>query len=509
MPIAKTDMLLDLVNSLDKAEKRHFKIYCSRLGDPKNMLFLKLYDMLSSNYSVDDNTLMRKLNIKSVQFINTKRHLYEQILKSLRILHSKKELILSLKEQFDFANILYYKGLHKQCFQLLNKLKPLVKNLNENILLLEILELQKRIESRHITRSRRIKNKMENLIQETQQTQNLISSISDLSNFSLNIQGLYIKLGFAKSERDLELIKVYFESNKPSLNLKDADIYERVYWHLSHIWYHYFNLKFRFCYKHAVSWVLALDNEPSLKEKDPGLYLRGMHYLLTHVFHLERKDVYKKWFNHMIDFRKKHLTNYKETTRMLDFGYYQNAILNSYILFNKYSNLEKSVDEITNFYEQYSEKIDIHRMHMFYYKIAICYSYIGRYEKAIDFINKILTEKAEMLRKDLKVYSRLLLIMCHFRLNNFTLVDNLIDSIKNEFISLKQWNKAVDLVLQFLRKASRAMNFAMDQDIIRLQERIDDVKQLQFDKAAFVYYDYNTWCESLLKNTTVEKVKRI
>jgi len=193
---------------------------------------------------------------------------------------------------------------------------------------------------------------------------------------------------------------------------------------------------------------------------------------------------------------------------MIDFTYYYNARINYIVINNKYSQLSKVASEIKAGELYYGNQLDQHRYYIFYYKIASMYSYIGNYDKAIDYCNAIIAGTTTYLKKDIGPYTRLLHIMCNFRMNNFLLVDNMIDSIRSEFYAQNQNNEAIDLILNFLKKASRAMNFGLDDDITKLHNRLTILNQQQYNKLAFIYYDYINWCLSLLHNTSVEKVKK-
>ena len=198
MPIAHTDQLFQLIKSLDKAEKRNFRLFVKRLESNKNPLFIRLFDILDKMDILDEGTLSRKLHeVSPANLINIKRHLYTQIITSLRLIHNKKEIRLQVRELIDYAEILYGKGLYLQALKILDKAKSIAEKANQELLLFEVLEFEKLIESRHITRSRQIENKVEWLIDQSQQKKEIISNASDLVNLNLKIHGLYIKKGHA------------------------------------------------------------------------------------------------------------------------------------------------------------------------------------------------------------------------------------------------------------------------------------------------------------------------
>src|SRR5690606_11358971 len=119
MPIAQSEQLFTIVKSLTKAEKRDFRLYVQRLQSNEDTLYVRLFDILDKMEEYDeDQVLARMEDLSKERFVNVKRHLYTQILKSLRLIFENIESI-KVREQIDFAHILYSKGLYLQSFKLL------------------------------------------------------------------------------------------------------------------------------------------------------------------------------------------------------------------------------------------------------------------------------------------------------------------------------------------------------------------------------------------------------
>ena len=72
--------------------------------------------------------------MKKEQLSNLKAHLYKQILISLRLNPSHQNIRIQIREQLDFATILYHKGLYTQSLKILDKAKSLaIANEEKNI----------------------------------------------------------------------------------------------------------------------------------------------------------------------------------------------------------------------------------------------------------------------------------------------------------------------------------------------------------------------------------------
>ena len=151
-----TDTLFQLIHSLEKAEKRHFKLYIKRSSGKEDLKIIQLFDALDKLQEYDEKLLLKRLpGIEKPQLSNLKTHLYKQVLASLRLLKSTESIDLQLHEQLDYARILYNKGLYLQRLRILDKLKEIARNDNQISLLVQVLSLEKHIESLHITRMER------------------------------------------------------------------------------------------------------------------------------------------------------------------------------------------------------------------------------------------------------------------------------------------------------------------------------------------------------------------
>ena len=184
MPNRSTDNLFQLVKSLEKGEKRNFKLYVQRNSADDNLKIIQLFDALDKLTEYDETTLLKKVpTVSKQQLSNTKAHLYKQILSSLRLLKDDDNIDIQLHEQMDFAKILYNKGLYLQSLKVLDKIKEIAKAHNQITFQLQAVNFEKKIEALHITRS--IGNRAEALSLESDTINQHLTIISKLSNFGI------------------------------------------------------------------------------------------------------------------------------------------------------------------------------------------------------------------------------------------------------------------------------------------------------------------------------------
>ena len=185
-----TDELFQLLKSLEKAEKRNFKLYVQRNSGTSDLKIIQLFDALDKMEDYDEELLLRKQkNIQKQQLPNLKAHLYKQILASLRILKDDNNIDLQLHEHMDYARILYNKGLPLQSLKTLDRIKEIARSNNQVTFWLQALIFEKKIEALHITRS--IENRAEILSREVDELNARLIMIGKLSNLSLRARFLY------------------------------------------------------------------------------------------------------------------------------------------------------------------------------------------------------------------------------------------------------------------------------------------------------------------------------
>ncbi len=121
MPTRSADSLFQLIHSLEKAEKRNFKLYIKRSSANEDLKIIQLFDAIDKLNEYDEKVLLKKLpNVNKAQLANLKTHLNKQLLASLRLLKSTESIDLQLHEQLDYARILYNKGLYIQSLKILD-----------------------------------------------------------------------------------------------------------------------------------------------------------------------------------------------------------------------------------------------------------------------------------------------------------------------------------------------------------------------------------------------------
>jgi phospholipid N-methyltransferase len=228
MPNLSTDALFILLKSLERAEKRNFKLYVTRNSATTDLKIIQLFDALDKMKDYDEEELLRKNeSIQKQQLSNLKAHLYDQILSSLRVLKQHENIDLQIHEQLDHAKILYNKGLYLHSLRLLEKIKILTKQNNQVTYLLQVLFLEKKIESLHITRS--MEDRAKQLSEEIDDVNQRLTLIAKASNLSLQLYGWYIQHGHARNDDDRAILDKMIQDPVLETISTSNGFYEQLY----------------------------------------------------------------------------------------------------------------------------------------------------------------------------------------------------------------------------------------------------------------------------------------
>ena len=191
MPISNSQDLFGLVKSLTKADKRNFKLYAKRVQSDDNMKFIQLFDVLDKMNELDEDRVIERMDgIPKGQLSNLKRHLYKQLLTSLRLINISRIKSIEVREHIDFAHVLYAKGLFLQSLKILHRAKKMGIKAELELEVLQIIEFQKLIESRHITHTGPVRNK--EIVTEAKERLDKVNTSTLLSNLRVRLHSYYI-----------------------------------------------------------------------------------------------------------------------------------------------------------------------------------------------------------------------------------------------------------------------------------------------------------------------------
>jgi hypothetical protein len=506
MPNRSSDALFQLIKSLEKSEKRNFKLYITRNSSSLDLKSIQLFDAMDKMDEYDEVQLLNKnKNIRKAQLSNAKAHLYREILSSLRLIRHDDNIDIQLHEQLDYARILYNKGLYLQSLRTLDRIKESARMHHQETFLLEVLFFEKTIESLHITRS--MQDRADQLAGELDGVNDRLRLISQLSNLALQLYSWYIRHGVARNEKDEAAVQEFFEKNMPADLSQCLGFHEKLYQYQSFVWYAFIRQDFLMYYRYTQKWVDLFEKEPFMLAVETSQYIKGMHNLLGAHFDLLNDQKFRETLKQFEEFSHSDLVQNNVNNRIQTFVYLYISKLNQHFIDGTFTEGLSLVPYIEGKLTDYWIYLDRHRILVFYYKIACLYFGSGDYEKTIDYLNKIINWKVD-LRTDLQCYSRLLHLIAHYELGNFDILEYLTKSVYRFMAKMESLSLVEEEIFKFLRKAFLVSPDKLKPEFGKLLEKLKMYEKSRFETRAFMYLDVISWLESKIQGVPVQDVIR-
>ncbi len=501
-----SDSLFQLIKSLTKSEKKNFKLYATRNSSKTELRTVALFDVLEKMNEYDETLLLKKFSdLPKQQLYNIKTRLYRQVLLSLRLIKDEGNIDIQLHEQMDHARILYNKGLYLQSLKILDTLKGFAKNYGQLSYLQQALFFEKKIEGLHITRS--IHNRADQLAAESDDVNERLSTISHLSNLSLQLYSRYIQNGHARNLKDEEEIKNFFAQALSQKKAHNDDFYENLYLYQSYCWYAFILQDFFLYYRYTQKWVNLFDSFPHMIEVESTHYLKGLHNLLESHFYLSNHRGLDETLQKLEDLCELDSIKNNENNLIQGFVYLTTARINKHFMQGTFTQGLKIVPGIMSQLQEYSLYMDSHRVLIFYYKIASLYFGSGDSETCIDYLQKIINWKTD-LRIDLQCYARLLHLIAHYELGNDELLEYLSKSVYRLMGKMENLSVVEEEIFNFLKRAFHIPPRQLENEFRILLATLRQQKEVHKKTRAFTYLDIISWLESKIERTPVQDVIR-
>lgn len=501
---SESDSLFILVKSLSKSEKRQFKLYVGRLGGNTDAKFMALFEALDKMKRYDEKVILEKGIVTKSQISNLKAHLYRQLLISLRLTPSHQNIRVQIREQLDFATILYQKGLYKQSLKVLDKAKTMAIDNEEKNVAYEIVELEKIIETQYITRS--IATRAEELSKQSKELSEANNLTSKLSNLSLELYGMMLRTGYVRSDAEKQQVEAFFEQETPQYKIEDLGFREKLWLYKAHLWYSFLIQDFLACYKFAERWVRLFDDHPQMITRNPVFYLKGMHYLLESLYYLKHESNFKAALSKLEGLQEHPAFAKADNLQTLLFLYTYSNRLNHRFMIGDFTNFEPLVTQVIEGIKSPKYRIDEHHVMVFYYKIASLYFGAEEYTRCIEFLGKIINAKSLKTREDLMCFARLLNLIAHYEAGKDYHLESLLRSTYKFLLKMNDLHSVQKEMIAFVKSLGDIYPHELKGAFNELHTKLKQYEDDPYERRAFLYLDVMSWLESKIENRPVSEV---
>ncbi len=502
----KSSSLFHLVKSLKKSEKRYFKLLGSRENGMETKKYIRLFDLIDGQQEFNESLILQnEPSFKAEQFSNLKAHLYKRILQSIRLYNSAKVVDIQIRELIDYVEILFNKGLYKQCADVLGKAKKIAVKSDNLELQLEVLKWEKNILSHTIDRDNQ--KRVNKIIQEVQKVNGRINHINTFSNLAVELNSLYLRNGFIRNQKDYNKVGTIFHNQMPQFQEEKLSFTEKLNLYQLYVGYYSFIQDFENKYKYARKWVDLFSDYDKLGTSRLEMYIKGLNNLMIAQSRLRKLDEFFRTKKKLRSLRKSPVLKLNENLNLMLLKYSYVHEFNGIFLVGDFTHGIRLIEKIKSGLEEFIGHLDNHSRIILYYKIACLYFGGGEYQKAVYWLNRIITFPKIDIREDVLSFSRILNLISHYELGNYEVIDYHIRSTYRFLLKKDNFNSYHKYILDFLKKLNQSITeTSLIVQFQNLRDQLVPLENSPYEKRAFIYFDIISWLESKISGVEVQKI---
>jgi hypothetical protein len=505
----KPEQLHSLILSLSKGEKRFFKLYASRLNNSSEKKFMLLFDAIEKHKIYDEQVILSKnKSLNPKQLPNLKAHLYYQLLKAIKLCNSDKQENIRITELLDYARILYNKCLYKEAVKMIDKAKREAIENDCSLLLLEVLELEKLVIPKTVESGNELR--VNELIATTNTVAKSIQNINVFSNLSLKLNSFYVQTGFSRTKEDLEKVTYFFLSSLPKFDKNKLSFQEKLHLYNSYIGYYFYIQNFKKGLFYSQKLVALFDEHPEMKQHKLEFYIKALNSLLVVQNKLYKYNDFVLVLKQLTQIKRDKKFILTDNIKLNLFKAIYVHEINRHFMLGEFSSGTRIVVALEDELNKFILKLDKHSILLFYYKISCLYIGSGDFKTAIKWLNKIYNEKEINFREDIYSFTRILLLVCHFELNNENILESHIRSTYRYFTKKGELSKYQKNIFHFLQSLFlNPSEINLKKQFVLLKSNMLILENKQYEKRAFMYFDIISWLESKIERESIESIIKI
>jgi len=490
-----------LIRSMDRAEKRYFKLYAGRHSVAGQNNAQLLFDAIGTMEVYDESILLKKFKREAFakHFAITKRRLYEQILQSLDAYHANSSADAKLHRLLHQVELLYGKALYEDAEKILNSTHKLARQLDNQAALIIVLQWERRlIETANYCRSSlkeldRIAVESAAVIEE----QTELDQLWDLKSrvlIELYRQG---QTRSAASKKELSHVLKHPMLRKDPETLRTAR--GKFLFHHIKSAAAFANGGLDDCKQHLTANFALLTNERERFEDEPSLVISTLSNLIyVHV----RLGLYDDAFSLLDRFRTIPAEWEMPETEDLDLKLFSTSTSLELTIHAQMGAFDKAVELVPcvkRGLTHHNERISPVRKAGFFYQLAYAYFGADQPDKALKWSNRLLNDVHIDDSAEIICFGRVLNLMAYIELDKTEQIPYALRSTERYFATRQRAYKFEPYFLELMHALMKAKSVTALREAY--QHYYDMLLPLEHDPlehAVFDHLDPIAWAQSKL-----------
>ncbi len=500
-----TDDLFQLIRSLSKNEKGYFKKYVSKhiVGEQNN--YVRLFDAIDHQESYDEKKI--KLQFKGEIFIkhfpSEKNYLYNLILRSLSEFHSESSSEKQLRDLIHSIELLYDKGLYKQCKKILTRAKKLAVFFEKPLAQLQLHEWESKI---LISLAQFDKLKTFAAESKIQQSQ-LFNQFHNYSQYRRLEEKMFLlskKFGYPRNRTERSRYEKIIR-NPIIKNGKKATMF-RSKLHFYNIQSYYFDVlgKHKESFRFRKMLVDYAEKYPHLIHDDQQRYVIALNNLLNSQDELGLREECEITIGKLTSLQTKSMN-----IRARIFGYVWHIRMTQNILSGEFKELVSHAKEIEEGLKRYGRLLHPEFLLAFKYQFFYGYFGVGDYSSALKWMNQLLNDGTIKIRPEIYFFARIMNLVLHFEMGNTELLAYNIRNTYRLFIKQKRLFRFETVMLRFIRKSGKYNSPSeIRAGFSELKKQLVDLQKDPYESQTLAFFDIIAWLESKITRRSFGEIVR-
>jgi len=501
--MAVSEELFKLIKSLSKSEKRYFKLYAELFTSRNKNVYVILFDQIEKQKEYNEPKVLRAFRLKGIKvdLPSLKLYLYDLILKCLRSYKTELSVNEKINELISSANILISKGLYTQAKKYLKKAKTLAEENEAYTLLVDITSIE--------GKNQQFFSKHEDFEEGTNKNYHLqleiIKTMEEALHYrNLNAKAfiLHNKIPFIRNQEHLNQFQELI--THPYMDIEKArnKTSKLIYYGIMGGYYHNI-MEYEKLYMHSQKQLdIIKSSETLMKTKNDALMIAYAN-VISSCINTDRKFEALKFLKQKNEDLQKPI--FKKEDFLYKF-YITNCIFLELMLYVHFGDVPNALSLIKNkFNEVYSEEPPYYmKENEFLLYCTRTYLLAEDYKKAEDMLIILLNRPYSKAHSYFNSLARFLNLIIHFELEHFNLLDHLVVSCYRFVLKRKDSFKTEKEIVSLLRKAGAAVDKKERLEVFKQSlEKLNELKNEQFEKPAFAYFDYTLWLRSKVEGKSM------
>ncbi len=496
----KNDNLHELIHSLDKGEKKLFKLNNGRYSKATDEMLV--FDLLNKSKQYDEEKLKKELAKKGKEKINKhlhviKHHLYDKILDST-LGGLQHPVWKTINRKLHFAEILYHKSLYEQAFKLISKVKPKAYDYEEYSLLYSILNLEEKIVlklSPQIVDPSYILD----LVREKKAVIRMMDNIADYQGIAYELNALARKSMSFRQKEEVDAISELMQNDILSCDTMALSNKARILCHFIHYLHHFSQGRYDKGLPFLLKQIEAMESRKHLSPDEMSSHFANLNncfvYYITTNDRAGCKDILDKMERIQAD--SQHL-------RMSKFFIWHNAYIAHSLNIGDYHAIAEITDDVRFGFETYQHQIPEDYQLIISGNIAFGLFVLGDLDSSAAWLDRILDNKSKDMREDIKSSSRIFYLILQYEMGNYDLIPYLIRSTYRYLSKKNSLFKTERLVLGMMKRLPAIKSReSFNESLLRIKLELEEIMTDPSERMFLSYFDFLSWLESKIQGKSL------